>query len=332
MAKPMLVEDDEMDDDEMKEPPSLAFSCDRAGDGRCRMYEALPSMLLAMNALPTWAERRSAARDANGGWARVEASRGKWQAKKATATSGELAYDQRRSVGRAGVDFLAGEKGRVGMSVHGLRGKAEMSGVGEVNLSGMGAGLSATWEVGELQVDAQASATWYDADLKSYTHGRLLKKEASGAGYALGVEMGRRMEMGGLLVTPRAGLGWSRVDFLDFIDMERMGDPRAEVSVEEAVSMQGRLGVTLETEVGSGESSGRVFGSLDVEQEFSDETEVRVGEETLKTEVRPTGIRLGLGGEFAVDEDVVLRATGGWQTSGSGTSGYGGGLEVRVRF
>ena len=57
-------------------PPAPPFSCAEAGDGRCRMYEALPSMLLAMNALPTWAERRSAARDANGGWARVEASRG----------------------------------------------------------------------------------------------------------------------------------------------------------------------------------------------------------------------------------------------------------------
>ena len=331
MAKPMLDDDDGDDDgDEMKEPLSLAFSCDMAGDGRCRMYEALPSMLLAMNALPSWAERRSAARDGDGGWARVEASRGKWQAKEATTTSGELAYDHRRSVGRAGVDFLAGESGRVGMSVHGVRGKAEMAGVGEVDLSGMGAGLSATWEVGEFQVDAQAAATWYDADLKSYTHGRLLKKEASGAGYALGVDVGRRMVLGELLVTPRAGLGWSRVDFLDFIDLETMDSPgRAEVSVEEAGSVQGRLGVTVERELAP---SGRVFGSLDVEQEFSDETEVKVGGETLKTEARPTGVRLGLGGMFDVDENVVLRATGGWQTSGSGTSGYGGGLEVRIRF
>ena len=309
--------------------PTPPFSCEGAMDGRCRMYEALPSMLLAMNALPSWAERRSAARDGDGGWARVEASRGKWQAKEATTTSGELAYDHRRSVGRAGVDFLAGESGRVGMSVHGLRGKAEMAGVGEVDLSGMGAGLSATWEVGEFQVDAQAAATWYDADLKSYTHGRLLKKEASGAGYALGVDVGRRMAVGELMVTPRAGFGWSRVDLLDFIDLETAGGARAEVSVEEAGSVQGRLGVTVERELAP---SGRVFGSLDVEQEFSDETEVKVGGEMLKTEARPTGVRLGLGGEFAVDENVVLRATGGWQTSGSGTSGYGGGLEVRVRF
>ena len=200
---------------------------------------------------------------------------------------------------------------------------------GDVDLSGMGAGLSATWEVGEFQVDAQAAATWYDADLKSYTHGRLLKKEASGAGYALGVDVGWRMAVGELMVTPRAGFGWSRVGFLDFIDLETAGGARAEVSVEEAGSVQGRLGVTVERELAP---SGHLFGSLDVEQEFSDETEVKVGGETLKTELRPTALRLGLGGMFDVDENVVLRATGGWQTSGSGTSGYGGGLEVRVRF
>ena len=69
-----------------------------------------------------------------------------------------------------------------------------------------------------------------------------------------------------------------------------------------------------------------------MEQEFEDETEVTVGVERLKTEVRPTAVRVGVGGEFAVDEDVVLRGTAGFRTSGRGTSEYGGGLELRVRF
>ena len=307
----------------------LTFQCEEAFDRRCRMYEALPSMLLAMNALPTWAERRTAAGDGRGGWARVEASRGKWRARKAS-TSGELGYERSGSVGRAGFDFLAGESGRLGVSAHALRGKAEMAGVGEVKLGGIGAGVSATWEAGGFYADAQAAATWYAADLRSYTHGRLLKKEATGSGHALGLELGRRMEWGEVVVTPRAGLGWSQVDYLDFVDLERAGEEekRARVSVEEAVSLQGRLGVMVERELGTG----RLFGSLDVEQEFSEETEVKVGGTRLETELRPTGVRLGLGGEYAVKEDVVLRATGGWQTHGSGTSGYGGGLEVRIRF
>ena len=324
--------------DTSKLRPGMGLSCEdveNEGDRRCRLYEALPSMLLAMNALPSYAERTSAARDANGGWARVEAARGEWQAKKAeTATmgGGKLAYDHRRNAVRAGVDFLAGESARVGVSVHALRGKAEMGGVGEVELDGMGGGLSATWLVGGLYVDAQAAVTLYDVDVESNMFGKMPKKDVYGAGYGLGVDVGRRMSVGGMFVTPRAGVGWSKVDLDDFTDMERYGGPRARVSVEEAVSVKGRLGVMVEMEVGSGGTSGQVFGSLDVEGEFSDETEVKVGGQMLKTEVRPTAVRLGLGGEFAVDEDVVVRGTAGYRTSGSGTSGYGGGLELRVRF
>ena len=123
----------------------MGLSCEdveKEGDRRCRLYEALPSMLLAMNGLPSYAERTAAARDGNGGWARVEMARGEWQAKKAeteTMGGGKLAYDHRRSVGRAGVDFLAGESARVGVSVHALRGKAEMGGVGRSSWTGWGA-------------------------------------------------------------------------------------------------------------------------------------------------------------------------------------------------
>ena len=312
-------------------PPPSTFSCAGAIDGRCQLYEALPSMLLAMNAQPSWAERTSAARDGNGGWARVEAAGGDWQAKTAT-TATPLAYDHRSSAVRAGVDFHAGESARVGVSVHALGGRAEMSDVGEVELDGVGGGLSAIWWAGDLYVDAQATVTLYDVDVESYTHGKMSKKDVYGAGYGLGVDVGRRMGVGGMMVTPRAGVEWSKVELDDFLDMEPAGGPRASVSVEEADSVKGRVGVMMETEVGSGETWGRLFASLDVEREFSDETEVKVGGELLKTEVRPTALRLGLGGEFAVDEAVVVRVTGGYRASGSGTSGYGGGLELQVRF
>ncbi len=313
--------------------PGMELTCEDAGDGRCGLYEALPSMLLEMNGLPSWAERTSSARDANGGWARVESARGKWRAKKA-ATAGELAYDHRRSGVRAGFDFLAGETARVGVSAHALGGKAQMSGVGEVELDGLGGGVSATWLAGDLYVDAQAGLTLYDVGVESYTHGELLKKDVDGAGYALGVEVGARMPVGRALVTPRGGLSWSAADLDDFTDMETAGSPEARVSVsaEGARSVKGRLGVMVETELGMGGSWGRVYGSLDVERELSDETEVKVGGQLLETEVRPASVRLGAGGVFEVDENVVVRATAGYRTSGSGTSGYGGGLELQVRF
>ena len=287
-----------------------------------------------MNGLPSYRERASAVRDANGGWARLEAVRGKWRAKKASpdgATPGKLSYDHRRGGVRVGVDFLSNERGRGGVSAHLFRGKAEMSGVGEVELDGVGAGASATWLVGDLYVDAQAAATWYEVGVDS-AKGSELVKEADGLGYAMGVEAGQRMAVGeGLMVTPRAGLVWSKVGVDDFtVDGVR-------VSVEDASSTKGRLGVLVETETGLGETSGRLFGSLDVEREFSDETRVHVGmtrlmENPLKTEVRPTAVRLGVGGVFSLDENVSLSATASYETSGSGTSWYGGGLELNVRF
>ena len=217
--------------------------------------------------------------------------------------------------------------------MHALRGKAEMVGVGEVELDGMGGGVSATWQAGGLYVDTQAAVTLYDVDVESNIHGKMPKKDVYGAGYGLGMEVGSRMSLGGLQVTPRAGVGWSKVELDEFVDMEKYDNPdaRARVSVEEAASVKGRLGVMAEAEMG-GSGSGRLFGSVDVEQEFKDETAVKVGRERLKTEVRPTAVRVGVGGEFAVSEDVVLRGTGSFRTSGSGTSEYGGGLELRVRF
>ena len=315
-------------------PERPVFSCEAAGDRRCRMYEALPSMLVALNALPSYAERSSATRDANGGWARVEASGGEWRAKKATAT-GRLAYDYRWFVGRMGVDYAPREDLRVGWSVHAPRGKAEMSGVGEVELDGVGAGVSATWRTGDLYVDAQAAVTRYGVGLTSNAHGKLLNKDASGVGYALGVEGGKRLRMpvGGAFVTPRAGLAWSEVDLRDFTDLETAGGPRrSRVSVQDARSVKGRVGVTVEKEMEMGAASGRVFGSLDVEREFSDETEVQVGEETLKAAVRPTAVSLGAGAVFDVRENVLMRAVAGYRASGGGMSGYRGGLELQVRF
>ena len=308
-------------------PPST-FRCDGAMDGRCRLYEALPSILLAMNDLPSYAERTSAVRDANGAWARVEMARGEWQADSSTRPN--VTYDHRRTGGRAGVDVLAGETGRVGVSMHVLRGKAEMAGGGEAELDGTGAGLSATWLVGDLYVDVQAGATWYDAKLDPATGSGRLVNEVDGRGYALGLDVGNRMVMGGdLVVTPRAGLAWSKVDLDDFMDEVGSG---AKVSVRDARSTKGRVGVMVDTAVGSEDAPGRVFGSVDVEHEFSDETSVDVSGNLLETTVKPTGVRLGLGGTFSLGEDVVLRARADYTTSGGDTSEYGGGLELNLRF
>ena len=324
------------------EPEPMGFDCDEAAkvNDRCRMYEALPSMLLAMNGLPTWGERMSAARDARGGWARVEAARGKWKAD--TSTRENVAYDHRRSGVRAGMDFAVGDAGRVGVSVHGLRGSAEMA-QGEVDLSGSGLGVHGTAALaGGIYLDAQAAATWYEADLKSAVPVRgPLKNDANGRGYALGVEVGKRLPAmdGGVTLTPRAGLRWSKAGLSDF-DEEVMAGAR--VSVKDARSLRGRAGVGAEKTLDGvgGWTGARLFGSLDVEQEFREETEARVSGRSpgspatsLKAGAKKTRIRAAAGGVRVWDEGrYVLQGSMGYTAGGGDNREFGGGLSLRIRF
>ena len=314
---------------DLNELPPDTFSCDDAMDGRCRLYEALPSVLLSMNGLPTRADRLSAAQDGHGGWARVETARGEWKADSSTQPG--IAYDHSRHGVRAGVDFPVGESSRLGASVHGLQGSAKMWATaagqqGEVELSGMGVGVNATTMADDVYLDAQATVTWYEADLTSSTHGRL-KDGVKGLGWALGVEVGHRMPLGGgAFVMPRAGLVWSEVTLDDFTDEVSSG---ARVSIEDARSMSGRAGLRVEAPVGSGVL---LHSSLDAVHEFSEETSTSVSDTLLTSSVASTSVRVGVGGAFVLDENTSLRAAADYTAGGSDIRAWGGSLNLAVRF
>ena len=147
-------------------------------------------------------------------------------------------------------------------------------------------------------------------------------------GYALGVEVGRSLPVrDGVSVTPRGGLLWSKVSLDDFTDSRG-----TRVSVKDADSLVGRVGVMVDRATGSEDAPGRVFGSVDVEHEFKDETSVNVPGKLLETTARSSGVRLGLGGEFTMREGVVLRLRADYTTMGGGTNEYGGGVELNLRF
>ena len=312
------------------QPPTkmAKMFCDMAMDKRCRLYEALPSMLLAMNGLPTYQERMAAMRSEAGGWARVETARGKWKAESST-----VAYDRSRTGVRVGADAPVGENTRAGVSVHGLRGSAAMTqSGGKARLSGMGVGVHGTALVGDgVYVDAQAAVTRYDVELTS-AQGRTLKDGASGMGYALAVEAGRPMALkgklkGDLTLTPRAGFAWSRVSLGDFTDTHS-----TRVSVADAGSFMGRAGVGAEM-VPEGAGGLRVFGSMDVVHEFSAETEARVMGTALKASAKSTGVRLGVGAVHGWAEGRYAVAGSVSYATGGGSSGeFGGGLSLTVRF
>ena len=309
----------------------LRFSCN-AQDGRCRLYEALPSILLAMNGLPTRAERASAARDGNGGWVRIEGGGGKWTADRSASFGPKLSFDHSRYGVRAGADAAVGESGRLGASVHGFRGDAKVPSSGMAKLSGVGVGVHATAMLGGFHVDAQAATTWYDVDLKSSTRPMtpLLKADVKGRGHAVGIEVGRRTPVTDeVSVTPRAGVVWSEVSLNDFTDEDEIGSG-AEVSVEEGESLTGRAGVSVESEASEGV---RLFGTVDVTHEFSEETEVAVSGTPLKASAEKTGIRFGVGGTFDLGDGASLQGTAGYAlTGGSGNRAYGGGLNLIVSF
>ena len=309
-------------------PMPTEFSCAMAVDGRCRLYEALPSVLLAMNALPTRDERLAAARDGRGSWARVETARGKWEAD--SSTQAGVAYDHRRHGVRVGLDFPVGENSGVGASVHGFRGSATtraMAGVThEIEASGIGLGAHATTMVDDIYVDAQAAVTWFDAELSSSTHGAL-EDEAEGLGLALGLEAGRRVALGdGLSVTPRAGLGWSQATLDDFTD--EVGSS-ARVSLKDAQSVTGRAGLGVEASGGEGVL---LSGSVDAMHDFTAETRVDAAGSALEASGPATSVRFGVDGALALADGAQLRAAASYTASGGDTHVWGGALNVIVRF
>ena len=301
-------------------------------EARMRVYEALPSVVLGLNGVPGFRERMAAPRSAQGGWARVEALRGKWKAE--ASTSGKesgvgLEHRHRRHGVAVGWAGALGEEALVGVSLHHRRGSAEVSEGGDLELSGTGAGVSGTWVREEVYVDVQAAMTGYEADLTSSRRG-VLKKDVSGHGHALGVEAGRRLALeylpAGVVLTPRAGLVHSRVSVDAFSDA--MG---SRVTVDGARSLKGRVGVEAEVKLG-GSPGSRVFGSVEVEHEFSTGRKVRVSGRELRSEADATWLRLGLDGAHTWEDGrYTLQGGMSYATSG-GSYEFGGGLSLNLRF
>ena len=293
---------------------------------RTRVYEALPSVLLGLNGLPRFRERMAVPRTGNGGWVRVETYRGNWSAE-ASTTEG-LEYDHWRTGLRAGRDVPVGEEVLLGFSVHHRLGSADVLRGGGIDLSGLGAGVSGAWMVGDdVYVDAQGELTWYEADFHSSSRG-MLKEGASGRGHALGLEVGYRAPMpgmAGVVVTPRAGVEHSRVTLGDFRDA--VG---ARIRMEEAKSLKGRLGVVVEAERDG--SPHWLAGSLDVEHEFEDDPKVRMTGADLEPKPKAARVRLGLDGSRAWSDGRYTLSGGLSYARGGDSEELGGGVSWKVRF
>ena len=83
---------------------------------------------------------------------------------------------------------------------------------------------------------------------------------------------------------------------------------------------------------GTGEGS-RLFGSLDVSQEFKEETEVTVWGTPLKAKAEKTRFRAAVGGVRVWEEGrYTLQGSVGYTAGGDGNRDLGAGLGFSMRF
>ena len=164
---------------------------------------------------------------------------------------------------------------------------------------------------------AQMQATWYDSDLKSAMLGTTLADGNDGFGYALSVEAGQKIPLSdNWSLTPQAQLGYSSVDFDDFIDP--FG---AVVSVEDDDQLIGRLGLSADYEDQWVDAAGQVgrthvYGIANLYYDFLDGSHVEVSGTDFISESQALWGGLGLGGtlswadgRYAVFGEAIARTS-----------------------
>ncbi len=325
---------------------------------RSRLYEVLPSVLLGLVELTPYSTRMAVPRRTTGDeevmvqsskgehvavpgartgvWVRLAVRDGERMADTSTTATDfrrqSLAWDVKQTDFEAGLEVPTDERLVLGVSAHSRQSKATVKRGGTMEASGTGVGVSLTWtDDSGLYVDGQLSYTrFFDVALTSSRNGQITSK-GGGSGLALGVEVGRPMSIGGMAVIPRGGLSWSSVD-MDAFDEPTTIDGAGRVAPDKEQSVQGRVGVLAE--LGPKDADRRLYASLDLEHEFSSKHAVMVAGTRLATEVKPTWVRLGVGGAMSLGSGDTTQLTGDafYATAGSDNTDFGGGLSVTFRF
>ena len=266
---------------------------------RAQVYEALPFVLAEQPRLATYHERIDSARDATGFWIRPTYGGGKWNAK--TSTYGGTAYDYDHYQLEGGIDISAGRHFTLGVAAHHRRSSAELSGSGAITVAGEGLGLTTTFDNGRYYVDSLIAVSWHRLDMDDASFGAIAS-DVSGDGYALGLEVGRRVEMDGFSLTPKTGLSYSSFELDDFVASLATGG--GAVSVGSTENMRGRVGLLLEK---VNKEERRLFASVDIEQHFiGTKKSISIADTKLSARAHPTRVRMRLGGSLRLSKRVPL--------------------------
>lgn len=290
------------------------------------LYEAYSSVLQRFNELGTLQQRvgnRSwspnaavqAEQDAGkpiigrGAWARVEGSNTHIDPSTSTTSA---SYNVRMWKFEGGVDapVVENQAGTlvVGPTFHyGIANSnvSSMFGNGAIDATGYGFGGTATWYGNNgSYVDARATVTWYDTDIRSSTLSTKLANGNRGSGVATSVEAGHQLALGGnWSITPQAQLAWSQVRFDAFTDQYGTN-----VSRDNGNSLVSRLGVSLDHETkwtaGNGKTRrSHVYGITNLYYDFLHGTSARVSDISLISKEQALWAGLGVGASLNWDDD-----------------------------
>ncbi|WP_176084636.1 autotransporter outer membrane beta-barrel domain-containing protein [Martelella sp. HB161492] len=316
------------------------------------LYEAYPSVLLDMMAIPSL-ETRSAGRYAHGEalssgpapaalWGRLGGSFSHNDPGQSTT-----GYDDDLSTSRmqAGLDglFFDNAAGALVASFTGnyANGEAKVRsayGNSKIHTDGWGLGATVTW-FGEngFYADGLAEMTLFSSELKA--DGEIMSPGDSDAtGYGLSAEVGQRFMLTDTIsLTPQAQLAFTSVSIDSFT-----GPYGEAVSFDDGQSLLGRIGIGIETlrswQDGSGAPrSARFYSTASLDHEFLDGTNVVVDEiYNLASVPDDWSGTLSLGGSYgwqagnvAISVFAELSAATGFDT---GSFGYGGNVGLKVRW
>ncbi len=296
---------------------------------RARLYEALPSVLLDLNARPGV----GAGMCEGGARAEVFMSEGERMAESSTTSAGwrkqALGWDVKRRVVEAGYDFPADGSLCVGISAGRRTVEADVMRGGGVKAEATGGAVTLGW-----RPDSGVDVSWrlsysrlHDIELSPAGGGAVIAAPGGG-GVSVSVAAGKRMEFQGMQVTPRAGFEFSSVETGGFTEPAVL-EGAGEVSDVRAGSVKGTLGARIDMAAGE---AGTLWAAADVEHDFKGRTDITVTGAVLEAEMKPTWGRLGLGGEFRLSDMMTVSGGAYYAAGGGGNKDLGGSLALNVSF
>lgn len=282
------------------------------------LYESYAGVLQTLNEFGTLRQRSSgraiaephAENDpAKAIWTRIDGTHAHFNPK--TSTTG-TEYDVDTWTLQAGIDGMLHESGAGaligGVSFHFDTASADVSsrfGKGSIDTTGYGLDGTLTWYGNSgFYVDAQAALTWYDSNLNSSTLNDTLADGNDGFGYGLSVETGQKIALTRQWsLTPQAQLAYSSVRFDDFTDAYG-----AAVSLDDADSLTGRLGISADYDSDWKDAAGRTsrskfYGIANLYYDFLDGSNVDVSGVRVASENQPLWGGLTLGGSLSWSDD-----------------------------